>query len=480
MQAIYSVMVAVVMLLNVCGAFTQNLQEPVRLDVSIETNREAILDGLSSILRSGGVRGGATEEAAQYAKVTADTLNVLSLHGTADQQGLEAALLAGGETLVSLGLRQDEQGITAVSSLLEGQALTLSEEMVDQLVIPVEQLAGPYLKAVSSAISADQHSLLSSLHQTLDAAVDRLEDLSGETQNGDYLLENQFVFTKKSQVEVEYQEFVTLLMDALEVYFAQDALTELTALPGEKANPLTAVRTIKKDMEALEEELLYDTEVTLYENDDGEQMIIADLRLDSDPDNRRIHLYFGTEGGNARSSFVILRDSSDPSAGDFQIGAGTLRFTGLDDLTVSLDLGIGDGMFIVLNGEWQGSGKTSLEAGVRTRTRTKTIYLRACADFLTEGQNTTGTIRLLLDEGGEDAELAVLHCDIGPGERTMTDQGIETVSLDEILSDEEKARELTASLSANALPSLENVLNQLTAFLPEESGQTLTDLLRNP
>ena len=117
MNGILSVIVALVMAFNLGGGLMGGLEEPVSVEAKIGLN----VDNVMGVIPAEGA-----ESIGQMVKLAADVLNAVALRATADKEAVEIALTAGEDTVMSLGARNAEDGITVATSLAQGQALNMS------------------------------------------------------------------------------------------------------------------------------------------------------------------------------------------------------------------------------------------------------------------------------------------------------------------------------------------------------------------
>ncbi len=470
MNSIVSFIMALVMLMNVGSAFTGSLESPVFFDVAVETDAAVLEKGFGVL--SGGME---VPGISDYVSVAADLLNTLSLRGTAAQNGMQLDVNAKDSNLLSLGFMKDDSGFTIGTTLLGNTRLTLSAETAEQLSAGMESSMGPLMSMFDAAKAVDREKATAALREAVDGVVAKIAEKAGEFESGDFLLEEEFGFTKKAAVDISYQDLVMEILNGFEAYLSHEEFKDLIAAMGENSNPLAEIARLKEEAANMDPDLLFDADVSLYENDEGEQLIVADLHRDAKPDSgisesSDVHMYFGTEFKNTRLGFHVANGDAVPSI-------FTVSFASADSLTLFMDLQAENGQSFFANAV-QTEEVVSAVVGFRAQG----IFLRVLVDALpaTDGVSSWTAELLLDDENNEALHLLKVSGSSGKGGAlTLFDsaEDVETVAVETLLSGGEDAQNTQSALMFSLLSNGMAALTNLIAALPEGTASFLQQLM---
>ena len=126
MMNIASLLMAMLMVLNIAGGMTGELQQPVTVELHAQVDTEAVAAFASASGRTPG------ESGMQKLKLASDLLNLLSFRGTVDQSAMQMNVSIKGLPLLDAGIRFEDEGLAATSSMLNGTVYTLSREAIDR------------------------------------------------------------------------------------------------------------------------------------------------------------------------------------------------------------------------------------------------------------------------------------------------------------------------------------------------------------
>ncbi len=471
MNSIVSVVTALMMLFNIFGAFTGNLESPVSFTISAQVDAAAAEKAVSLIPASQDV-----PSLSQGVSVVADVLNTLSVRGAADPSGADLEIGTQETPVVTLGFRKDDAGIKATSSLLGGSLITMNPETVnEQTGMMGDSLA--QASAMQAALKAlDQQKALADVHQAVDNAVAKIAEKAGPFEAGEFFLEEEFSFTKKAVLDISYQELMGVILNEAETVLSSGEYAEVFAAMEESANPIPRIQSLKEAMANLDPSRAYETAAALYENEEGERMVVADLHRAANPeqglaDANDMHLYFGTEFRNARLGITVTRNEDAPS----QV---SLSFAEDGAMTLIASLQAGEGRSVFINAVRDGQGCTSAVFGVWMGE----TFIRVLADMKADETDThTVDLQLLID-GADGETLYPLKTSAvwTPGSELApiaAAEGAETVAMEALMGSEEEAQTAQSSLQASLMIGASSALFKLLQVLPAETASFLQQAL---
>lgn len=466
MNAILSVLVALVMAFNLGGGLMSGLEEPVSLEAEIGLNTENLTAAIPAL---------GDESQAQILKLAADVLNVAAFRGTADKQTVELALTAGEDTVVSLGVRSAEDGMTLATSLAEGTALNMSAETVQQLQGQMAGQMDQLNEMIGAMTGLDQEALMQSLLESMDHAVDAVKEKAGEAETGEFWVD-ELEFSTKAAVDMTTKELATVLLNAVKEYVSQESFQKLFAVMGESASPVSAIDEVLENLQNQVEEKMPKAEIALYGNAEGEAYVAADLKQEAAEETPAVdaHIGFGTEFQNHRVNVTYTPGDGMPS-----FVTMNLQSVNSCDMAASIDAGNGQELFINLV-KTEGMPIDGV-VGVRMMG----MFIRALLDSATADGRTQLNARILLTKEGEDVEeaedleIGTASVSWGKGGTIVSvfdGDGVKTVAVEPLLQGEggEDMNTLMGSVMAGAMKAL----NTLTSHLPEDSAAMLNGLLQ--
>ncbi len=472
MNSIVSIVAALMMLFNACGVLTDSLEAPVSFTVSAQMDAVASEKAVSLIPGSQSVPA-----LSQGISVAADVLNTLAVRGTADSSGAQLELGTQDTPVITLDFRKDGEGIKATSSLLGGSLITMNPETANELTVSMAGDSLAQLSAMQSAMKAlDQQKALDECHQAADRAVAKNAEKAGPYESGDYFLEEEFSFTKKAVLDISYQELMGILLDEAESVLSSGEYAKVFAAMGEYANPLPRIQSLKEELANLDPSLVYETAAALYENEEGERMVVADLHRAADPDQglpdaNDVHLYFGTEFRNARLGITVTRNEDAPS----QV---SLSFAEDGAMTLISSLQAGESRSVFINAVRDGQGCTSAVFGVWMGE----TFIRVLADMKADETDThTVDLQLLID-GADGETLYPLKASAAwtPGSELApiaAAEGAETVAMEALMGSEEEAQTAQSALQTSLMIGASSALFKLLQVLPEGTAAFLQQAL---
>ena len=127
MNSLMSIILVIVMAFSMVGGIAPT-EGTVSFDAKVNVDAEAVM-----MLAGGAGATGDAEQAQQTAKVIGDIVNALTLKGVANQETIELGLFAGDDVLLSLGVKNTEEGSTFASSMLSSYVVFTSAQLREML-----------------------------------------------------------------------------------------------------------------------------------------------------------------------------------------------------------------------------------------------------------------------------------------------------------------------------------------------------------
>ena len=467
---IVSILTVLVMLFNLCGGFMADLDAPVSAGAQISVNTEVISQLAPALM---GADAENAEQMQATAKLVGEVLNVLSLHGTADRDAVELRLMADDEVIVNLGIRQDENGLTAASSLLDGQVLNVSAETAAAINEQLEQsgATAQLQTALGSASAMDPGKVSAGLFDALNRALERVAEKAGEAQNGEYAVD-ELEFVSCQKVDITADELLTIVLEEMKEYLSQPELTQLAQMGG-SGNPAgsidEALAGIQENGSGVDA-----ADVSLYTDAAGDRYLSVTLEKQAEEEDEDSqwasvnwgnvaecsHLHGKLGAGEAMIGYLDL-DYVDLET--WAITGDMTKVSGLDELAVSAAMSNGETVSVI-----SGAGNGTVVSA----------NLQAAKDE--SGDVTNFNVSVVLNSEAlqaENAEVLKLSGYAGKTGGITVEFGgdKEVLAVEGMLTGED---ETTPSLlMMNALFGAMNAIGKLTAHLPEETAEQLNTLL---
>ncbi len=268
MNSLLSMILVIVMAFSTVGGAVP-AEGPVSFDAKISLDTEALL-------AAAGGEAGIPEESAQTAKVIGDILDVLTLKGVADKETVELDLFAGEDVLLSLGVKNTEEGSTFASSLLGSQVIYSSAELLEMMK---QSMMGSIAQGASgadfSAIMAqyqnlDREQIKKDCEEWADALLQAISEKAGETETGEFAVDGM-TFVARTPINMTYAELMELVITRMKDLLAKESFQPL-------------LQAYSKDTDIMAE---LDKAVENLKNETGEDSPEMQMAIYSD----------GTEGG---------------------------------------------------------------------------------------------------------------------------------------------------------------------------------------
>ena len=330
MNSFLTIMLAVIMALSPLGGTTGKLDEPVSFDAGVKLDTEAVMalavDTDTEI----------SEETQQSLKAIGDILNAITFEGVVAYDAVELSVLTGESSLLSAGVKYNDDGAVIASSLLGPQVVTVTDETIRKM--QEEQMNS----AAQSMSFTDFRSLMDAMRQLDKEQIEKdcveagnklasaIEDKKGETETGEFTVDG-IAFTGRTPVNMTCAEFVELLLNSFKELVQKDSLKPITQKSGkEVANRIDEmIENIKESPENQQPKLT----LTIYTDANGNAYYACDM---SDPEESHpvsgatvLHIGFGDVQGKKHIQASLAQDGQkmEMTASGVPGGKGNLKAT---------------------------------------------------------------------------------------------------------------------------------------------------------
>ena len=230
MSQIFSIILAIAVAFSGMAGLTANVEETVSFEAGISVGADALL------AMSGASGAQVTEETQQTMKVVSDILGAMTLKGVATKDAAELDLLAGADTVLSIGVKNGENGTTIASSLLGDDVIFASAELIEQYRQEMtnamaSQGTGVDMGALETMQDVDKEQIAKDVEEIGEKLTQAIEARKGETEAGEFAVD-EMTFTGRTPVNMTYEEFFELLLNATKELTARESVKPLVQMSG--------------------------------------------------------------------------------------------------------------------------------------------------------------------------------------------------------------------------------------------------------
>ena len=355
MSSIVSILLAIALAFTSVGGLTANIEDTVSFDAKVTLDAEAImaLSGQNSLEQLTAATGNKMEEQKEIVKVAGDIISSLTLRGVASKDAAEAAILAGDSVALSIGMKKDDSGVTAASSLLSNNVIFISAELIQQMQDEMqkqqEQLAQqaaalaegqiPMAGSVQSAASSldpqaiadileklDKEQIAKDIEEAGKKLTEGIEAKKGETETGEFTIDDM-TFVSKTPINMTYPEFVEFLLTGAKELAAKESLKPLLDATGKDvgAEIDKAIEELKNQPESDYPEVF---DLAIYTDADNCTYMVSDM---STAGKEEMHIGYGDIEGQSKAK--IIRNQGDDKMAITTVG----NKDGVFDLTANIE-----------------------------------------------------------------------------------------------------------------------------------------------
>ena len=355
MSSIVSILLALALAFTSMGGVTANIEDTVSFDAKISLDVEAIM-ALSGQTAQEGLTEAAQkqlEEQKEIVKVSGDIISSLTLRGVASKDTAEAVILAGDSVALSIGMKKDDTGVKAASSLLSNNVIFISAELIQQMQDEMqkqqEQLAEqaaalaegqiPMAGSVQSAASGmdpqavadileklDKEQIAKDIEEAGKKLTEGIEAKKGETETGEFTVDDM-TFVSKTPINMTYPEFVEFLLTGAKELAAKESLKPLLDATGKDvgAEIDKAIEELKNQPESDYPEVF---DLAIYTDADNCTYMVSDM---STAGKEEMHIGYGDIEGQSKAK--IIRNQGDDKMAITTVG----NKDGVFDLTANIE-----------------------------------------------------------------------------------------------------------------------------------------------
>ncbi len=355
-SSIVSILLVIAMAFTSMGGLTANIEDTVSFDAQFSVDAEAIM-ALSGMTAQTGLPGAAQEQLDEQKdtfKVIGDIISCLTLRGVASKDAAEAAILAGNDVALSVGVKKGDKGVTAASSLLSKNVIFFSDEMIQSVQAEMEKqqaqgliqnaqspMGTSGIQAASNALqSLDMEQLAKDIEEAGKKLTEGIEAKKGETETGEFTVDDM-TFVSKTPINMTYPEFVEFLLTSAKELAAKESLKPLIDATGKDfgAEIDKAIEELKKQPETNYPEVFV---LEIYADADNCTYAVSDMVMAGG--DEMLHMAYGDVEGQSRVKFIrnqgeekTVVTGSSVKGGAFDLTANIVSKTGNGDIVASKD-----------------------------------------------------------------------------------------------------------------------------------------------
>ena len=460
MASMFSLILVIVMAFSSFGGVGAQMEGPVSFDAKVSVNAEALQ----------AVVGG--NDAATL-KVAEDILNALTLKGVADKEAVELDLFAGQDVLLSLGVKNAEEGSTFASSLLGNNVVFTSKELIEQMK---EQMMAS--AAQSSASSPDMQALMEAVQNLDEEQMQKdcaeleekltkaFNEKKGETETGEFTVD-EMTFTGKTPVNMNYTEIMELLLNSTKELLSKESFQPIIKAFGEQLDINAEIDKSLEKLQNMAEEEKPVTQIVLYTDADGCEYCTVDM----------VRTIAATEETPAKEEKVYVGFGTVDSLNRTHVTASADKMN-MDIYAVKSEDGSADVKTVVtqedVSAEATGTRDAAGNFNFEEKVSAKGVDVRIV--MKTEGAGTDRT-NFAMDIFYGDAEkaLASITGSAGKGGEKVSvfeGEGVTVIPMEKLMdsSDTTASSQLQVALMGGIMKGI----TTLTKNLPEDTASWLT------
>ena len=302
MNSILSIVMAIVMAFSSIGGVTAALEEPVSFDAKISVDADGILALAGTEI---------TEETKQTVSIVKDILGVLTLKGVAAKDNAELDLLAGNDVMLSVGVKNAEDGgLLAASSLLGSQVISVSAETVQALQQQAQASMTEATAGMGGLENLDREQIAKDFAEIAEKAMKAFEEKKGETETGDFTVDDM-KFTAKTPVNMTYTEFMELVLNSAKELLAKESLQPVVQAAGKDKDLIAEIDKEIEKLNSMPEEEKPEVQFALYSNENEGGYFVCDMTRAAKEENDKAEtMHAGIGGGEepARIRFSMKQN----------------------------------------------------------------------------------------------------------------------------------------------------------------------------
>ena len=299
MNSILSILLVIVMAFSSIGGATAVLTNPVSFDAKINVDADGILALAGTE---------ATEETKQTVTIVKDIVSALTLKGVAAKDSAELDVFAGDDVMLSIGVKNAEDGgLIAASSLLGSQVITVSAETVQALQQQMQASVNEASAGFGGMENLDKEQIAKDVAEIVEKVMKAFEEKKGETETGDFTVDD-LKFTAKTPVNMTYTEFMELILNSTKELLAKESLQPIVQAASKDKDLIAEIDKEIEKLNSMTEEEKPEVQFALYSNENEGGYFVCDLTKAAKEETEKAEtMHVGIGGGEdpARIRFSI-------------------------------------------------------------------------------------------------------------------------------------------------------------------------------
>ena len=472
-NSIVSILLAIVLACTSMGGLTANIEDTVSFDAKITLDAEAIMALSGQPAQTGlpGMSQEQSEEQKETLKVVGDIISSMTLRGVASKDAAEAAILAGDSVALSLGMKKDDTGVAAASSLLPNNVIFFSNELIQKMQDEMEKQKQQLAVQTTAASSMDPQAIagilekldLEQIAKDIEEAGKKLtegiEAKKGETEAGEFTVDDM-TFVSKTPINMTYPEFVEFLLTSAKELTARESLKPLFDAVGKDfgAEIDKAIEELKNHPETDYPETF---ELAEYADADNCTYAVSDMARAG---KEEMHIAYGDVEGQSKVKFIRNQGEEKMAITAVSGKEGTF------DLNAVIESRTGNGE-IIANAD--GAGNFNMTCSIKSGEQDAQIVVST-----EKAEGDRMNIQLALYFGATDKPMFSFSGSFGKGGELVSvfeGEKITATPVEKLMDSESKeASLLGTTLIAGVLKTVMVVAKNV----PEETGNWITTKIR--
>ena len=339
MNSILSLVMVIVMAFSSIGGATAVLTEPVSFDARINVDADGIMALAGTEV---------PEETKQTFNVVKDILGAVTLKGVADKDNAELDLFAGDDVMLSIGVKNAEDGVLiAASSLLGSQVISVSAGTVQALQQQMQAAMTEASAGLGGIENLDNVQVAKDVAEIAEKAMKAFEEKKGETETGEFTVD-EMKFTAKTPVNMTYTEFMELVLNSTKELLGKESIRPLVEAAGKDRDLIAEIDKEIEKLGSMPEEEKPDVQFALYSNENEGGYFVCDMTKAAKEEAEKAEtMHVGVGGGEEqvriRFGFEKNQETMNISADITKDNTADLRAHvnakdgGVADITVTFD-----------------------------------------------------------------------------------------------------------------------------------------------
>lgn len=466
MASILSIILVIVMAFSSIGGMTANLEETSSFEVKVDADVQTIM------MLTGSTQGTDAEEMQKNVKLVEDILGAATLKGVADKESTELALYAGEDLLLSLGVKNTEEGAIFASSMLGSQTVSVSKETIEKMQ---EEAMGSVSQIVTTSSGMDILGMVDQLQNMnweqisqdameafapLFAAV---QEKTGEAESGEFTVDG-LAYTAKIPLNMTYDELMELILTGAKDLLGKESVKPLVEMFAKDSDPVAELDKALENLKNQPAEEKYELTIASYADAEGGSYFACDAVRAGNEDGtikaENIHFGAGQAGGTTKA--VITSEGMN-----FELTSG-MEDGSVSSTKVSLT---GEGLAAAVDAKNMPDGSSDVTVDLTIQGMPVKFHALSAAD----GDRTNFQVEIFF-MSTEKPMLTLTGSSGKGGEKVCVYEGEEiTVSSYEDLSADESA---ASALSMKLVTGIMTSFTTLAKNLPEDSATAVKQMMK--